>query len=183
MLIQIIGLLLGAAANLLTIALLARAYAQWVRAPFRNPLGRFLLAVTDWAVLPLRRVIPGLFGVDLASVCAAWLTQIVYFGVMTALIGQGIALGVILIAGIAVLSMSVYLLMGVVIVTAVLSWINPHSPFTPVFDALSRPLLAPVRRVLPLLGGIDLSPLVVLLLLQVVLIVLDNLRPLTLLLP
>ncbi len=178
MLTQIVSLLLGAAASLLTIAFLARALLQMARAPFRNPLGQFVTALTNWAVLPLRRIIPGLFGIDLASVLAAWLMQLVYFGVMAALTGllaPDALLSVIWMSLIAVLRTTVYLLMGVVIIAALLSWINPYSPFAPLFDALSRPLLNPVRRLLPTLGGIDLSPLVVLLLLQVVLVVLANL--------
>jgi YggT family protein len=188
MLIQIVALLLGTAASLLTLAFLARVWMQWVRVPFRNPVGQFVVAVTDWAVRPLRRIVPGLFGIDMASLLAAWLAQIAYFGVMAGLTGAAMIapaalLGVVLLAGLAVLRMLVYLLMGVVIIGAVLSWINPHSPFMGLFDALSRPLLAPVRRFLPLMGGIDLSPLVVLLLLQVVLIVLAGLQPLSLWLP
>jgi YggT family protein len=188
MLAQIVSLLLGTAADILAIAFLARAYAQWARAPFRNPVGQFVLAVTNWAVLPLRRVIPGLLGIDLASIFAAWLVQIVYFGVMLGLTGLIVVapetlLAVAWIACIAVLRMTVYLLMGVVIIVAVLSWVSPHSPLASFFDALSRPLLLPVRRRLPPLGGIDLSPLVVVLLLQVVLIVLGNLQPAQLLLP
>lgn len=188
MLSQIVSLLLGTAADILAIAFLARAYAQWARAPFRNPIGQFVLAATNWAILPLRRVIPGLFGIDLASIFAAWLVQIVYFGVMLGLTGliavaPEAILAVAWIACIAVLRMTVYLLMGVVIITALLSWINPYSPLASFFDALSRPLLVPARRLLPPLGGIDLSPLVVILLLQVVLIVLANLQPAHLLLP
>ena len=188
MLFQIVSLLLGTAADILAIAFLARTYAQWARAPFRNPVGQFVMAATNWAVLPLRRVIPGLFGVDLASIFAAWLVQIVYFGVMLGLTGlvavaPETLLAVAWIACIAVLRMTVYLLMGVVIVAALLSWINPYTPLAPFFDALSRPLLLPARRRLPPIGGIDLSPLVVLLLLQVVLIVLGNLQPANLLLP
>jgi len=71
-----------------------------------------------------------------------------------------------------VLRLFVYLLMGVVIVAALLSWISPHAPATPLFNGLAAPLLAPVRRVVPVIGGLDLSPLAVILLLQVVLIVL-----------
>jgi YggT family protein len=136
----------------------------------------------------LRRVIPGLFGVDLASIFASWLVQIVYFGVMLGLTGlvavaPDTLLAVAWISCIAVLRMTVYLLMGVVIIVALLSWINPYSPLASFFDALARPLLLPVRRRMPPLGGIDLSPLVVILLLQVVLIVLGNLQPANLLLP
>ena len=180
MITQILALLLGTAANLLTVAFLARAYAQWARAPFRNPLGQFLITLTDWAVLPLRRIIPGLFGLDLASVLAAWLAQIAYFGLMAgltgaALLGPAALLGVLWFAAVAVLRMLVYVLMGAVIIAALLSWINPHTPLAPFFDTLARPLLAPVRRRMPALGGLDLSPLIVLVLLEVVLIVLANL--------
>ncbi len=188
MLAQILGLLLGTAADLLAVAFLARVWMQWARAPFRNPVGQFILTVTDWAVLPLRRFIPGLFGADLASMLAAWLVQIVFLGIMAGLTGlflltPGAILGVAWMAALAVLRMMVYLLMGVVIIAALLSWINPYSPVGPLFDALSRPLLLPARRLLPPLGGLDLSPLVVILLLQVVLIVLANLQPVSLLLP
>lgn len=187
MLAQIASLLLGTAANLLAVALLARVYAQWVRAPFRNPVGQFIIAFTDWAVLPLRRVIPGLFGIDLASVFAAWLVEIAYFGIMTGLTGLAMVtpeamLGVVWVATVAVLRMMVYLLMGVVIIAALLSWINPYSPLAPFFDLLAQPLLGPVRRRMPALGGVDLSPLVVLVLLEVVLVVLANLLPTRLLL-
>jgi YggT family protein len=155
---------------------------QWVRAPFRNPLGQFVAAVTDWAVLPLRRIIPGLFGIDLASAFAAWFVQIAYFGILAGLTGMAAfapeaVLGVAWVAFIAVLRMFVYLLMGAVIVAALLSWINPYSPLAPLFDALARPLLQPVRRLLPVLGGVDLSPLVVLVLCEVALVVLGYLMP------
>lgn len=188
MIAQIVALLLGTVTNLLAVAFLARVYAQWARAPFRNPVSQFIVALTDWATLPLRRIIPGLFGIDLASVCAAWLLQIAYFGIMAGLTGLVMIspeslFAVILLAAVAVLRMLVYVLMGVVIVSALLSWINPHSPVAPFFDTLAQPLLGPVRRRMPNLGGIDLSPLVVLLLLEVALIVLANLQPARMLLP
>lgn len=183
MLGDIIDLLLGTAANLLALAFLARVWMQRVRAPFRNPVGQFVAAVTDWAVLPLRRLIPGLFGIDLASVFAAWFAQIAYFGIRAGLtgmvvLGPAAMLGVAWLAFVAVLKMFVYLLMGVVIVTALLSWINPYAPVAPLFDQMARPLLAPIRRLLPTLGGVDLSPLVALVLCEVALVVLAYLQPL-----
>jgi YggT family protein len=188
MLYQILSLLLGTAADLLAVAFLARVWMQWTRAPFRNPVGQFIAAATNWAALPLRRVIPGLFGIDLASVFAAWLVQIAFFGIMLGLSGlvavaPAAMLSVVWLAALAVLRMFVYLLMGVIIIAALLSWINPYSPVGPLFDTLSRPLLLPVRRRMPSLGGIDLSPLVVLLLLQVVLIVLAGLQPMMHMMP
>ncbi|MCX8086290.1 MAG: YggT family protein [Rhodocyclaceae bacterium] len=188
MLIEILGLLLGTASQLMTLAFLARLWMQWTRAPFRQPLGQFLLTLTDWAVLPLRRWLRGLWGIDWASVLAAWLVQLVYLAIMTSLtglvlFGAGGVLGVALLALLAVVKSFVYLLMGVIIIAALLSWINPYSPLGPLFETLARPLLAPLRRFLPAVGGIDLSPLVALLLLQVVLIVLGHVQPLGLLLP
>jgi YggT family protein len=180
-LIQIVSLLLGTAASLLTLAFLARVWMQWVRAPFRNPVGQFVITFTDWAVRPLRRIVPGLFGIDLASVLAAWLTQCLLFSVMASLTGFGVLaigglLAVVWGALLAVLKLFIYLLMGVVILAALMSWLSPYSPSAPLFNGLAAPLLAPVRRVVPIFGGLDLSPLVVILLLQVVLIVLENLH-------
>ena len=84
MLIQILLFVLDTVCGLLTLALLVRFAMQWTRAPFRNPLGQFIVAVTDWMVRPVRRLIPGLFGLDTASLLLAWLWQVVY---------QGVALG------------------------------------------------------------------------------------------
>lgn len=178
---QIISLLLGTAASLLSSAFLLRVWMQWVRVPFRNPVGQFVLAFTNWAVLPLRRVIPGLFGADLASAAAAWIAQFLFLAVMSSLSGAGVLafgglLAVAWAALIGVLELFIYLLMGVVILAALMSWISPFSPAAPLLAGLAAPLLAPVRRILPVLGGLDLSPLAVILLLQVGLIVLGNLR-------
>jgi YggT family protein len=183
MLAQILSLLLGTAASLLSVAFLARVWMQWVRAPFRNPVGEFVVTLTDWAVRPLRRLVPGLFGIDLSGVLAAWLTQFLYLTIMSSLVGFGLLdlggfLALAWVALLAVLKTFIYLLMGVVIVAALMSWIAPHAPAAPLFNGLAAPLLAPLRRILPVFGGgIDLSPLAVILLLQVVLIVLDNLHP------
>ncbi len=181
MLNQIISLLMGTAASLLTLAFLARVWMQWARAPFRNPVGQFVVVATNWAALPLRRIVPGLFGIDLASVLAAWLTQCIFMTLMASLAGFDVlALGGLFAiawgALLGVLKMFIYLLIGVVIVAALMSWIAPQAPAAALFNSLAAPLLAPVRRFVPIFGGLDLSPLVVILLLQVMLIVLENLR-------
>ena len=181
MLNQIASLLLGTAASLLTLAFLARVWMQWARAPFRNPVGQFIVVFTNWAVLPLRRIIPGLFGIDLAGILAAWLVQFVFYTLMASLAGFGmLALGGLLtvawMALFGTVKLFIYLLMGIVILAALMSWISPYSPAAPLFNGLAAPLLVPVRRIVPVFGGLDLSPLVVILLLQVVLIVLENLR-------
>lgn len=181
MLEQILSLLLGTAASLLTLAFLARIWMQWARAPFRNPVGQFVVAFTNWAVLPLRRLVPGLFGLDIASALAAWLTQCVFLALMGSLTGLDVlALSALPLlawgALLAVLKLFIYLLMGVVILAALLSWLSPYAPATPIFNSLAAPLLAPVRRFVPVVfGGLDFAPLLVILLLQVALIVLEHL--------
>lgn len=169
------------ACDLISAALLARFLLQWARASFRNPIGQFVVALTDWAVRPARRFVPGLMGLDLASLLLAWLVQLGYLALIYALTSSGLGGGLplapmLLVALVEVGRMAVHLAMLVVLVSAVLSWVNPHAPLAPFFDGLARPLLAPFRSIVPPLGGIDLSPLILLLLLQVVLMVLDSLR-------
>ena len=182
MLTQIVLLILDTVCGLLTLALLVRFAMQWARAPFRNPLGQFIVAVTDWMVRPLRRVIPGLFGLDMASLLLAWLWQVVYQGIALGLSGVLLAVSfapalvVALLALLEVAKISLYLLMGAVLVAAVFSWVNPHAPLADVFNILTRPLLRPFRRVIPPVGGVDLSPLALLLLLQIALFVVAGLR-------
>jgi YggT family protein len=182
MLISLFTLVVGTVCDLLALAFLTRFAMQWLRVPFRNPLGRFVLAVTDWAVLPVRKVIPGLFGLDLASLILAWLVQTLFMSVVigaSSIHGGASAAGFgsAVISGlIETMRLGVYLAMGVVIVSAILSWINPHSPVAPLFSQLSEPLLRPFRRLIPPIGGVDLTPLVVLLLLQAALLLLEQVR-------
>ncbi|MHB1410060.1 MAG: YggT family protein [Acidovorax defluvii] len=136
MLFQILSFLLDVASGLLTGACLLRLYMQLQRVSFANPVGRLVFALSDWLVLPLRKLVPS---------AGRW-------------------------------DLSVSGLMGLLIVYAVLSWVQTRSPISDVITRLCEPLLRPVRRVLPLLGGVDLSPLVVLVLLQVVMIVLGHLQ-------
>jgi YggT family protein len=182
MLIQILIFVLDAVCGFLTMALLARFAMQWARAPFRNPLGQFVVAITDWMVRPLRRVIPGLFGLDMPSLLLAWLWQVVNQGIVLGLSGVLLAVSpaptlvVALLALLEVAKSGLYLAIGAVIVSAVLSWVNPYAPMADVFNALSRPLLRPFRRIIPPVGGVDLSPLALLLLLQIGLFVIASLR-------
>jgi YggT family protein len=154
--------------------LLLRFYMQWLRAPFRNPIGEFVAALTNWMVLPARRVIPGLFGLDFATLVLAWLAVMLMWLCMLWLRGlalagaSGAALGVLAALGAVELArFSLNLLIGVVIVQAVLSWVNPHTPFAGLFDALTRPFYRVFRRFIPPIGNIDLSPLFVLIIAQV----------------
>jgi YggT family protein len=182
MLLSLFNLVFGTLCDLLTVAFLARFAMQWLHVPFRNGLGRFVLAVTDWAVMPTRKLVPGLFGLDLASLLLAWLVQTLFLSIVIGASGihggtTPTAFGIAMLSGLVeVLRFAIYLAMGVVIMTAVLSWVNPWSPISPVFSQLAAPLLRPFQRLIPPIGGVDLSPLVVLILLQIGLKFLDYLR-------
>ena len=163
--------------GLFTYALLLRLVMQLMRAPFRNPLGQAVMALTDWIVKPLRKLLPGLGGVDWASVVAAVLFQFAWllalqlvFGRAFALLGPGLAF--LLIATIiALVKALLWLAIVVVFAQAILSWVAPDGPLAGVLNALTFPLLRPVRRVLPPIGGtLDLSPLVVIVIAQLLLI-------------
>jgi YggT family protein len=180
---QIASFLVDAVAGFFVYLLLARFLFQWLRVPFRNVLGEFILAATGWLVVPARRVIPSLAGLDLASLLLAWLAQALALLAVYSIGGwsfgssPGIAAGIL--AGLALVDLArftVYLLVFALIVQAVLSWVNPYSPVAPLVDALTRPFLRPIRRFVPPLANVDLSPLVLIVLLQIVLIPLAELR-------
>jgi len=181
MLYQIISLLLEVAASILAGACLLRLYMQYQRiamsARSGNPLGRFVFALTDWLVLPLRRVLPAIGRLDSASLVGAFLVELLQFGVLWLLSGAaGGLFAVPILAAFGLLRLSVSGLTGLVIIYAVLSWIQTQSVLSDVLERLCAPPLALIRRFLPLVGGIDLSPLVLLVLLQIVSILLGYLQ-------
>jgi len=183
MLVQIAQLLVDVAATFVVFLLLARFHFQWLRVPFRNPVGEFIIAATDWIVRPARRVIPPLAGLDLATLLTALLVQAFALYLLGAIAGAGlgsepgrILAAIVVGASFDLVRFSLYILVFAVVMVVVFSWLNPHAPMAPLFEVLTRPFLRPLRRVVPLIGRFDLSPLVLLLLLQVALIVLASLR-------
>ena len=182
MLTQIAHLLIQTAFGFFVYALLLRFYMPWLRAPVRNPVGQFVSALTDWIVKPARRVVPGLLGLDLATILIAWFAEALMLVLVSWLRGfsfasaPGIAAGVLFtLAAMELARASLYLLIGVIVVQVIISWVNPYAPLAPVFDALTRPFYAVFRRFVPTIGNVDLSPLLVLLVAQILLILLDNL--------
>jgi YggT family protein len=174
---QIAVFLVDTVATFLVLIFLARFHFQWLRVPFRNPVGEFLLAGSNWAVMPARRVVPGLAGLDLATLLLAWLVQALGLWAQIAIAGgQPSVAPLLAVSAVDLLRYSVYLLIFAVIVQAVLSWVNPYTPFAPVFDVLTRPFLRPIRRFVPLLGQFDISPLILLVILNVLLIPIGHLR-------
>ncbi len=178
MIYQIVSFLLDVATGLLCGASLLRIWMQWQRIPFANPIGRLVFALSDWVVLPLRKMGIGMLGrLDGASLLAAFLLELAQYLLLWLLWGGSMgAHWPLWLAAFGVVRVALTGMVGLLIVYAVMSWVQAHSPLADVVGRLCEPLLRPVRRVVPLVGGIDLSPLVVLVLLQVALMVLGNLQ-------
>jgi len=156
--------------------LLLRFYLQLLRVPYGNPLTQFVVTLTNFLVLPLRRLIPGLWGLDLATLVAAWLVQWLLLMAVEGLAGVPLLRGdVVMYLGFAfwalveLLRMSLYLLMLVQVMLFVVSLVNPYSPFMGVLNALSGPFTRVVRRFVPPIANVDLSPMVIIIACQLLL--------------
>ena len=170
MLMNAVSFLLNTLLGLLSAAFLLRFYLQTTRAPFQNPLSQAIIGLTNFAVVPLRRLIPGLFGLDLSALLLGFLTQLLAQIGMKWLSGfpfplaDSIAwLGFFGLAAMHMINISIDIFVYAVIAQALLSWVNPHTPIAPALDALTRPILDPIRNLIGIPGGVDLSPLVVVL--------------------
>lgn len=178
MYVEILSIVLRAIYWVLVPAALLRFQMQLVRAPFRNPVGQFVCAVTDWAVKPLRRILPGSGGFDWASLAAAFVIELIH-GLLFDLLSMRLTImrGAIpewlsgAVFGLLTAALTVAL--WVVIANAVLSWVRADSFVGDILDAIVSPWLRPIRRRVPLVGGFDLSPIVLLVLLQIGLVVVD----------
>jgi YggT family protein len=177
MLTDALRFLINVAFGLFVYTALLRFIMQWMRAPFRNPVGQAVTALTDWAVKPLRKILPGFGGYDWASLVVAWLLQVLWLAALTALgasagaLLTGTTAGLIaVLAVIELIKAALWIVIVAVFVQALLSWVAPDGPLAGVLNALTFPLLAPVRRLVPLIGGaLDLSPLIVIVLAQLIL--------------
>jgi YggT family protein len=169
--------LLDAVIGFLTIALLLRFYMQAFRVSFANQIGAFVVQLTNWLVKPLRKVLPGVFGLDLSSLLPAYLLQVLLLLAVFSLRGGFEVLAIEKLLGLifwqgalATLRISIYLLIGALFLQAILSWVSPYSPLAQPVGQLTRPFLRPIQRIVPPVAAIDLSPLIAILLAQLVLI-------------
>jgi len=169
--------LINTAFGLFIVALLLRFYLQWARAPYRNPLSEFLQALTDFMVRPMRRVVPGLWGLDLATLALAWLLQLLELVVLLQVRGHayapetGLAFAALAVLALVMLfRIGLYIVIAAVIVQVVLSWASPHHPLMPLANSMTRPFLRPLQRRIPPIGNVDLSPLFLLVAIQLLLI-------------
>jgi len=171
---QALRFLIDTVFGLFTYSFLARFMMQALRAPFRNPVGPAVMALTDWAVKPTRRIVPGLRGVDWATLLLAWISQWLWLLLLAALSARGFATALIpffaLLAMIELVKAVIWILIVAVVLQAILSWIAPDGPLSGLLNALTFRFLAPIRRLIPPVGGtLDLSPLIFIVVAQLVL--------------
>jgi len=177
MLTRALVFLVETVAGFFTVALLLRFLLQWARAAPHNPVSNFFNTLTNFAVRPARRIIPGLWGLDLATLMLAWLTQLIELVLVLQLQGYDFGadavpalMAMALLAVVMVLRFLLYIIIVAVIVQAVISWVNPYSPIAPLLNTLTRPLLRPFQRRIPPVANVDLSPLFVIIVCQLLLI-------------
>lgn len=155
--------------------LLFRFLLQWLRAPMRNPVGEFIMAISDFAVLRARRFIPPIWRLDSSSLLLALCVELLYLGLTLSLEGYPYVhfplLGLLAWSAVKLVNISVYLLMSALVAQAILSWVNPFTPLAPLLAAITYRFLRPLQRILPLVGNVDLSPLLLLVICQIVLVV------------
>jgi YggT family protein len=167
--------LFNALFTLAVVAFLLRVIMPLVRADFRNPFGAALLKFTNPLVLPLRRVLPPARRFDPASIAALLLVQFIRTAGLQLLVGGSLTVGSVLVGGLlGLLVLVVQFYFYAILLNALLSWFagTGYNPAAQIVDRICEPVLAPVRRIVPPLGGLDLSPLFVMIGLQALLMLL-----------
>ena len=156
--------IVNALTSLYLLVLLLRFWLPWLRADFRNPLAQGILKLTSPVVIPLRRVIPSFGRLDTATIVVAFVVQ--YIAILLILLIMDAAPNITIIATTALVKLvllSLNLFMFAIFVRIILSWISPgqYNPATAIIETLTEPLLRPVRRIIPAMGGFDISPIFV----------------------
>jgi YggT family protein len=157
--------------GLYILIVMLRFLLQWVRADFYNPVSQFIVKATQAPLAPLRRIIPGIAGVDLAAVVFMFILKFAELWLVIGLLGMSPQL-----PGLAMLSIAELLSLGInvfifsILIQVIISWVNPgmYNPVMGLLHSLNEPLLAPARRVIPPISGLDLSPIAVIIFLQLV---------------
>ncbi|MBX9894588.1 MAG: YggT family protein [Nitrosomonas sp.] len=175
---QILIFLIDTLLGLLSLALLLRFYFQLLRVPYYNSVSQFLIAVTDFMVRPARRFIPGWGGMDMSTLVLAWLLESIILTSVYVMQGYDFdaniifSLGVMGLLGIvSIVKTTLYIILVMIIMQAVLSWVNPNSPLAPLLDSFTRPFLMIFRKRIAPIANVDLSPLFVLIVIQVLLMI------------
>lgn len=173
--LEALAFLLRNIAGFFILNLLLRFYLQVLRAPFSHPIAQFVVKITNFAVLPLRRIVPSVGGYDTASLALAWLVALLMHGSLLLISSYPIAWGsplallaFTLLGALELLRMSLYLLFAALLAQVILAWVQPYNPLSALLGKITAPFLGPVQRRLPPLGGVDVSPLVLFLAIEMV---------------
>ena len=173
---NILLFLLDAVFGIMTFAFLLRFYFQLTKASFQNPFAQLVVTLTNFAVTPLRRVLPSLGKLDITTLLLAYKTQLLLYllslllkGFPLFVAGAQVWLVILGLALLGVISVSISIFMYAVLIQAVLSWVNPHTPIAPTLNSLTYPVLRLFRKYIPPACQFDLSPLVFIILAQLVL--------------
>jgi len=159
------------------VILLLRFHLQWLRAPMRNAVGEFIMAITNFVVLRTRRYVPSFRGYDSSTLLLAFVLEMIYmylYEFIWLYSPPGIinlVLGLLIISALKLITMSIYILIIAVIIQAVLSWLNPHTPLAPILNVMTWPFIRPLRQRIPPVGNIDLSALVLIIICQLIIMV------------
>lgn len=175
---EVAAYLVNTLMSLYLIIVLLRLLLQVARADFYNPICQFVVKATDPLVRPLRRIIPGLAGIDLASLVLALLIQFVAINLLFFILGGGLPnpISALIWSLIGVAASIVKIYFFSILASIIFSWIAPasHHPALVLLHQLNEPVMAPVRKILPPMGGLDLSPILVFILINVFNILLNH---------
>ncbi|NOZ53364.1 MAG: YggT family protein [Gammaproteobacteria bacterium] len=157
--------------SLYLIAIMVRFLLQLTRADFYNPVSQFLVKITNPLLIPLRRVIPGFMGVDFAAIVLMLTIKIIELFLILLLQGMSITVSGILVLSIAELfKLLINVYFFSILIQVIIGWINPgaHNPVVSLLYSLNEPLLGRARRLIPPISGFDLSPIIVIIVLQLI---------------
>jgi len=170
--------------SLYLLVIMLRFILQLVRADFYNPLSQFAVRATQPLLKPMRRVIPSLFGLDMSSLLLAVIVQMLLMGVILVLLygtaGNPVQLLIWSLIGVTALFLNIFFY--ALIISVILSWVAPrsHNPGAELINQICDPFLAPFRRILPNLGGLDISPILAFMALKLIdMLVINNLAAMT----
>lgn len=170
-----LNFLLTTVLNLLTLLFLLRFFMQLFKTPIKNPLAYMVVTLTDFAVKPVRRMIPSWGKFDLSTLFLALMTQfLLQFcllwlrGFPFSIAGQSAWLGLIGMSFLGVFKTGLDVFFYAILLQVILSWVNPQTPIASALNSLTKPILGPIQRFLPTAGGIDFSPIVALIFLQMI---------------
>ncbi|MDP7593639.1 MAG: YggT family protein [Litorilituus sp.] len=162
----------------LLVILIMRVWLQWVKADFYNPLSQFIVKVSNPLVVPFRRIIPGLGGFDLATIVVAYTVATLKFVILAALAGENLGLLAFYIGLLVLVKQAGVMLFFIMIIMAIMSWVvQGYNPTLMIFHQLTEPFLAPIRRIIPNIGGLDLSMIAAFLVINVINILLKGSLP------